>query len=544
LATTAVHPRTLVSTTRVGRLSIVLLGSLLLLAPSAWFAWRYRANPQLSAYHDDAVYWLSARSLATEGRFSIPHIPEQPAQTKYPPLYPALMSAIWAANPNFPQNMPAATALQWSFLPLLLGLAFLYYRRAGFPQLPAYLLTLVLAVTPMTIVFSTSLMTELPCTAALLAVLLMVETEERLSTRRALLAGFCAAAAFLIRTNVIVLIVSVPALLILRRSYRSAIAFASPLFVAIAGWFAWCAAHASPFHDDILSYYTSYVGFYIKTFSWHDLPLRLWVNADAICESMARLVLFQNSDEIWFRLIGWLITAAAVRGVVTLYRRGVRHYVAFAVLLIGVLLLWQYPPDHRFVYPIFPLYVAGLATQLAAVVALIAKTWRLGKTSDRVAAVFVFATMSAIVGGCAASIVSGVLQQLPEYYHDREVQAASMLPAYRWIGSNIPTDARFAAYDDTLLYLYTGRRGYAVPILPRLVYDSEIGRTQEYVTHGLPELWREKRVNYVIVTEYDFRRDLHKPALESLLRLVQDRTRFEPIYADQTAQLYRFAPSH
>src|SRR5258708_24422507 len=229
--------------------------------------------PQLGAYHDDAVYWLSARSLPTEGGFLIPHLPEQPAKTKYPPLYPAILSLVGPA--------PAATALQWSFLPLLLGFAFLYYRRAGFPSLPAYLLTLMLAVTPMTIVFSTSLMTEIPCTAALLAVLLMVETEEKLSTKRALLAGLCAAAAFLIRTNVIVLIVSVPALLIVRRNYRAALSFAAPLFTAIAGWFAWCATHASPFHDDILSYYTSYVGFYIKTFSLHDLPLRLWVNADA-----------------------------------------------------------------------------------------------------------------------------------------------------------------------------------------------------------------------------------------------------------------------
>jgi hypothetical protein len=498
--------------------------------------------PQLGAYHDDAVYWLSARSLPAS--YQIPQLPEQPAQTKYPPLYPALLSGIWAANPAFPQNLPAASALQWSFLPLYLGLAFLYYRSTGFARLPAYLLTLVLAIVPMTIVFATSLMTELPCTVALLAVLLLLESRDDISPRRALLAGVCAAAAFLIRTNAIVLIVSVPAVLILRRRYRSAVTFAVPLLAAIAGWLAWSAAHASPFHDDILSYYTSYVGFYVKTFSWHDVPLRLWVNADAICESLARLVLFQNSDEIGFRLLGWVITAVAVKGAVTLYHRGVRHYIAFAMPLIGVLLLWQYPPDHRFVYPLLPLYVAGLATQLVAVAALVGKTWRTRKTSDRVAAVFVSSMLALIVGGCAVSIGNGLFRTLPEYLHDCEVRRAQMLPVYRWIGSNVPSDARFAAYDDTLLYLYSGRRGYTTPILPRLVYGSEPGRSQEYVTHGLPELWRQKRVNYVLVTEYDFRRDLHKPALEALLRLVRDRTRFEPVYADRTAQLYRFVPSH
>jgi hypothetical protein len=499
--------------------------------------------PQLGSYHDDAVYWLSARSLAIESRFLIPHLPEQPAQTKYPPLYPAILSLVWKANPNFPQNMPAAAALQWSFLPLLLGLAFVYYRRAGFARLPAYLLTLLLAVTPMTIVFSTSLMTELPCTAALLAVLLLVETRAKISAKRALVAGLCAAAAFLIRTNVIVLILSVPALLILRRSYRAALSFAAPLFAAVVGWFAWCAAHASPFHDDILSYYTSYAGFYIRTFSWHDLPLRLWINADAICESLARLVLFQNGDEMGFRILGWVITAAAVKGIVTLWRRGVRHYTMFAILLTGVLLLWQYPPDHRFVYPLLPLYAAGLATQLVAVATLVAKTWRMRKTSDRVSAVIVSAVIAVIVGGCAISIGYGVVWTLPEYYHDREVATQRMLPVYRWIGSNVASDARFAAYDDTMLNLYTGRPGYTTPILPHLVYNSNAGKTQDYITREMPELWRQKSVSYVLVTEYDFRRDLHKPGLDSLTRLVQDRTRFQPVYADPTAQLYRFAPA-
>ena len=526
------------------RVAFAVLAAILACAPSAWFAWHYRANPQIGAYHDDAVYWLSARSLALEGRFAIPHVPEQPAQTKYPPLYPALLAAVWAANPDFPGNMVGATALQWSFLPMLLAFAFLYYRRAGFARLPAYVVTLLLALTPMTIVFATSLMTELPCTAVLLGVLVMVDSEEKLSTRRALLAGLTAAAAFLIRTNVIVLIVSVPALLVLRRNFRAAVAFVVPLFAAVAGWFGWCALHAAHYHDDILSYYTSYIGLYIKAFSWHELPQRLWLNADSICEYLARLVLFQNSEELGFRILGWVITAAAIRGVVLLWRRGMRQYIAYAVLSIGVLLTWHYPADYRFVYPLLPLYLAGLAVQFGSIAALVAKTWRQGKTSDRVATVFVGGVVALICAGCAITIGDGVLRQLPEYYHDREVQNARMRPVYRWIAANVPADARFAAYDDTLLFLNTGRRGYTEPVLPHEVYNSSAEKTGAYITNDLPVLWREKRVNYVLVTEYDFRRDLHRPALEALLRLVQDRQRFEPIYQDPTARLYKLAESH
>src|SRR5579863_7595219 len=66
----------------------ILLGLVLLLAPSGWFAWNYRSMPHLGAYHDDAVLWLSAQSLAQNHGYRIPHLPENPAQTKYPPLFP------------------------------------------------------------------------------------------------------------------------------------------------------------------------------------------------------------------------------------------------------------------------------------------------------------------------------------------------------------------------------------------------------------------------------------------------------------------------
>jgi hypothetical protein len=58
------------------------------LLPSAWLAWRFRAMPQLGAYHDDAVYLVSAKALADHSGYRIVSLPEQPFQTKYPPVFP------------------------------------------------------------------------------------------------------------------------------------------------------------------------------------------------------------------------------------------------------------------------------------------------------------------------------------------------------------------------------------------------------------------------------------------------------------------------
>jgi len=41
------------------------------LLPGAWLAWRFRAMPQLGAYHDDAVYLVSAQALASYSGYRI-----------------------------------------------------------------------------------------------------------------------------------------------------------------------------------------------------------------------------------------------------------------------------------------------------------------------------------------------------------------------------------------------------------------------------------------------------------------------------------------
>ncbi len=518
-----------------------MLAAALLLAPSAWFACRWREMPHLGSYHDDAVYWISAQSLAEGHGYRLPHLPENPAQTKYPPLYPALLATVWRMAGTLPRSH-SAMALQWAFVPLYLGLVRLWFRRCRFGALPAYGLTLLVALGPLTTVFAVSPMSELPCSVLLLAAMLLLESERELTVQRGLLAGVVAAAAFLVRTNAIVLAVSVPFLLLRQRSYRAAAAFLAPLLAAIAGWQIWSRAHAFPAKDDILAYYTAYIGFYVKTFSWPDLPQRAWINTSAAIEALARLVLFNSGDELWLRPLAWLITVTAIAGVVGLYRGSLRHFACFALLFTVVLVLWQYPPDTRFVYPLLPLFVAGLATKIRDVGTLGVRTWKTSSGANRGASVFVLLLIFGLAGGSVYTLARGTFVMLPEYFADRQTQFDQMMPAYRWIAANTPPRARFASYDDTLLYLHSKRQGYTVPILPSLVYGQDPDAVRSYVAR-LPALWREKEVTHVLVTAYDFRRDLHQPALGALLALTQDHSQLRRIYADPIAQVYEFSAS-
>src|SRR5580700_9005741 len=106
---------------------VAILGLFLVaLAPSAYLAWTLRDMPHLGFYHDDSLYWVSAHSLATGDGYRIQSLPGEPYQTKYPPLYPAMLAAIWKLNPQFPANLPLATLFAWLLLPVFLaGLWFL-----------------------------------------------------------------------------------------------------------------------------------------------------------------------------------------------------------------------------------------------------------------------------------------------------------------------------------------------------------------------------------------------------------------------------------
>ena len=83
------------------RQPLALVLFILLLTPSAWFAWRNRNMPQFGQKHDDAIYYITSKSL-TEGRgYRILSLPGEPFETKYPPVLPFLLTIPWLLDPRF-----------------------------------------------------------------------------------------------------------------------------------------------------------------------------------------------------------------------------------------------------------------------------------------------------------------------------------------------------------------------------------------------------------------------------------------------------------
>src|SRR5277367_3698749 len=89
---------------------------LLLLIPSALYIWKNPDMPEFGKLHDDGLLFVSAKSLASGEGFRILSLAEQPAQTKYPILYPLYLSIVWKLNPHFPENLWTARLFSWFLL--------------------------------------------------------------------------------------------------------------------------------------------------------------------------------------------------------------------------------------------------------------------------------------------------------------------------------------------------------------------------------------------------------------------------------------------
>src|SRR5258708_25592752 len=130
--------------TRSIRTSLIFL---ILLIPSAQFVWKNRQMPQFAYLHDDGVLFVSAKSMAANG-YRISSLPENPLQTKFPPLYPFFLSAVWRINPHFPDNLQLATLSSWLLLAIYLALAWACYRRTGVSERRTALLVGALRLNP------------------------------------------------------------------------------------------------------------------------------------------------------------------------------------------------------------------------------------------------------------------------------------------------------------------------------------------------------------------------------------------------------------
>ena len=129
---------------------------------------------------DDAVYAVTARSIAEGHGYRLINLPGAPLQTKYPVLYPAIISAAWRTGAAIETNLFAMQATTTAIAALALALAWLFIVRFGVgARAPAFAACLLVTSAPNYLFYCSETVSEMPFLALMIAALWAAETRLR-----------------------------------------------------------------------------------------------------------------------------------------------------------------------------------------------------------------------------------------------------------------------------------------------------------------------------------------------------------------------------
>jgi len=508
----------------------------ILLSPSVRYAWTARDLPGFGKNHDDAILFSSAKSLATGQGYAIVSLPEHPAQTKYPLLYPLYLSAVWRIAPEFPANLSTAMALSWSLFAICLGLCWLYWSGERIGEWRVWTVLALLAISPYLILFGCSLFSEVFFMCWLLGCF-CVARKETLAV--AVLAGLLAGCAYLSRTAGIALLISMPVWYLWRRRSTQAGAFLAGMLPFVLGWSLWSALHKIPVHEATLADYTDYLKFELMNIGLDNLLVVLWKNIDALLYSMGSLILPQVVAMLPVKILTQLIAITMIAGVVRLARRGVAiPYTLFALVSSLMLVVWHFPPTERFVLPLFPLLAAGLIVEMENLALTIGRALRHKDVSQRVVAFgFSFVVVAFFLTALAVQLFV-TFKAMPEDARTDRKDLGAMRTTYEWIGQHTPPTSAVLSNDDPQLYLYTGRTGNAAPFLPRWWYAGDSDKMVDFFKEAAPYA-KSRGLAYILATSDDLRR-WGGEEKGRIFAILNKDPRLEEVYKSPTgATLYR-----
>src|SRR5579862_3161674 len=312
--------------------------------------------PAVGVFHDDGVYLVTAKALATGRGYNIVSLPRATPETKYPILFPALLAVVWKIYPSFPANVfwlkcvPLLAGLVWLGLSL-----YLLWRETGSSPV-ARTLILLAALSPWMLFLSTALLSETVFAAFTTAAIIAIERACAGGRRAGMLvisAAVLASGAFLTRTAGVAVIAAGGAMLCSRAGVKKTALYLFVCSALCAPWLAWqsaqrlAAAGVSAF-DTVKNYETWNV---IGGFTWRQKPVIVGVNLASFLLAPGILMGFPATHAGAAAAMGFGLLALI--GLACRLRTPWGGLEWLVVVYGGMLLLWAWPPT-RFLAPLLP----------------------------------------------------------------------------------------------------------------------------------------------------------------------------------------------
>jgi hypothetical protein len=404
--------------------------------------------------HDDGMYVILAKSLATGQGFRWLNVPGAPAATHFPPGYPAMLALVWKLFPVFPRNVLAFKALNALFLAVVAaGMVVFARRRLGFGSIGAAALALCgTAAIPM-LTLSTLVMSETMFLALLIPLLLAAERmaeDDDASLTSIMLLGAAAGALTLVRAHAVALVGAIVVVLLLHRRWRGALAAGAAAFIAMLPWQLWTRAHTGLVPDAMRGNYESYTAWLVRGFRDDGLAL-----------------LPRTVERTGTTLVGMLASVSALRFPVPL--RIAALLVVLLLLVLGgvrlarrapvtglflagyvaVVLAWPFEPT-RFIWGIWALFVVVPVAGAALLV-----DWRPSARAAPGARAVLRAGVALVAFGYGRYNVIGY--QGAWWSSISRVGAYNIRPLVNWVRGNTKPGDVVMTNAEPMVYLYSGR---------------------------------------------------------------------------------------
>jgi len=404
--------------------------------------------------HDDGMYVILAKAIATGHGYHWLHVPGAPPATHFPPGYPAVLALLWWLFPAFPANVIAFKLANALFMALAAMGVFAFARtRFGMTEMGAAIFALVTTLGIPTLTLSALVMSEPLFLAMLMPILLLAERLVEQDDRRirdvvilALLVG----AATLVRTHGIALIGAIVLTLGIRRQFRDAAIFAAVAIATLLPWQIWVSAHASVVPPTMRGNYESYGAWFANGLHAEGFALVARTVARTSSDvAMMFQVLVAPSMPTVVRVLAVLVLAAlAVVGARVLWRSA-RVSALFLVLYSAIVIVWPFSPA-RFLWCVWPLVLALPVLGAREVV-----TWRPATSPLRASRLATLAAALLLASGYATYNFRGYRHQW--WSSIPRMISRNVHPLLVWVATRTPKDAVLATEAESAVYLYTGR---------------------------------------------------------------------------------------
>jgi len=434
------------STYRWWALGIVIACAAVLI-PAYWIALR---APAVGMFHDDGVYLVTAKALATGHGYRIISLPDEIPQTKYPILFPLALSFVWRLMPDFPANVfalklvPFAFALVWFWL--VFRLIALEASREVAAICAALTATLLWSVYLSTALLSETMFAAL-CTGGLL-VLRRDETGGSEKGREWLLAGVLAGLACLTRTAGVCAVATGAIYFLRQRRFSRAAGFLAIALAVCAPWLWWLLTQHPPDTD---AYYSA-----ANYGSWNVLSNHFPLTHKITIVLVNALLLLRSPFSIaGMRWPGWPEILAGLTFLAAGLRWIRRWNVAdiFLSIYVAMMLAWAWPPD-RFVVVVYPLILYLAWRVWRAVCERFPEKAAVARAAGITILTVVLAqSLWNLAGAARATLRIGAVPVMGS--QDSWSDTSRQL---NWIRDQTPPGAIVLANLDPLFYLYTGRK--------------------------------------------------------------------------------------